>query len=95
MLRLREGATENAAAVRALLADLAERGLATDRSLLIVIDGAKALHKAAVEVFGAQRPDLSAAASTKNAMSTDALPERLRGSIRNAMRSELTQRARP
>src|SRR5271167_2729431 len=53
VLGLREGATENAAAVRALLADLAERGLATDRSLLIVIDGAKALHKAVVEVFGA------------------------------------------
>ena len=53
VLGLREGATENAAAVRALLADLAERGLATDRSLLIVIDGAKALRKAVVEVFGA------------------------------------------
>jgi hypothetical protein len=38
---------------RALLADLVERGLATDRSLLIVIDGAKALHKAVVEVLGA------------------------------------------
>src|SRR5580700_3070231 len=53
VLGLREGATENAAAVRALLADLAERGLVTDRSLLIVIDGAKALHKAVVDVFGA------------------------------------------
>jgi putative transposase len=42
-LGLREGATENTAAARALLADLVERGLATDRSLLIVIDGAKAL----------------------------------------------------
>jgi len=39
--------------VRALLADLVERGLATDRSLLIVIDGTKALLKAVVEVFGA------------------------------------------
>jgi putative transposase len=53
VLGLREGATENAAAVRALLADLVERGLDTDRSLLIVIDGAKARHKAVVEVFGA------------------------------------------
>jgi hypothetical protein len=33
VLGLREGATENAAAGRALLADLAERGLATGRSL--------------------------------------------------------------
>jgi len=46
VLGLREGATENAAAVRALLADLVERGLDTNGSLLIVIDGAKALHKA-------------------------------------------------
>src|SRR5882757_6786041 len=37
VLGLREGATENAAAVWALLADLVERGIATDRSLLIVI----------------------------------------------------------
>jgi transposase-like protein len=54
VLGLREGATENASAVRALLADLVERGLDTNRSLLIVIDGAKALHKAVVEVFGAR-----------------------------------------
>jgi hypothetical protein len=31
---------------------LVERGLDPDRSLLVVIDGAKALHKAVVEVFG-------------------------------------------
>ena len=35
VLGLREGATENASAVRALLADLVERGLDTNRSLLI------------------------------------------------------------
>jgi putative transposase len=52
VLGLREGATENAAAVRALLGELVERGLDPDRSLLVVIDGAKALHKAVVEVFG-------------------------------------------
>jgi hypothetical protein len=38
---LREGATENAAACKALLADLIERGLLTERTLLFVIDGAK------------------------------------------------------
>lgn len=46
VLGLREGATENAAACKALLADLIERGLTTERSLLFVIDGAKALRKA-------------------------------------------------
>jgi putative transposase len=54
VLGLREGATENAAAVRALLGELVERGLDPDRSLLVVIAGAKALHKAVVEVFGSQ-----------------------------------------
>ena len=32
--------------------DLVERGLAAERSLLVVIDRAKALHKAVVELFG-------------------------------------------
>jgi len=54
VLGLREGATENAAACKALLADLIERGLDPGHSLLVVIDGAKALHKAVVEVFGAR-----------------------------------------
>jgi putative transposase len=54
VLGLREGATENADAVRALLGELVERGLDPDRSLVVVIDGAKALHKAVVEVFGSQ-----------------------------------------
>jgi len=84
VLRLREGATENAAAVRALLADLAERGLATDRSLLIVIDGAKALRKAVVEVFGAHAL-IQRCREHKKRNVTDALPERLRASIRSAM----------
>ena len=77
-LGLREGATENTAAVRALLADLVERGLATDRSLLIVIDGAKALHKAVVEVFGAHAL-IQRCREHKRRNVTDALPERLRG----------------
>jgi putative transposase len=51
-LGLREGATENAAACKALLADLIERGLNPDRAMLVVIDGAKALRKAVLEVFG-------------------------------------------
>lgn len=46
------GATENSTVVRALLADLRERGLNTQAALLVVLDGAKALHKAVNEVFG-------------------------------------------
>src|ERR1700687_3674733 len=81
---LREGAPENAAAVRALLADLVERGLDTNRSLLIVIDGAKALHKAVVEVFGT-RALIQRCREHKKRNVTDALPERLRASVRSAM----------
>ena len=53
-LGLGEGATENAAACKALLADLIERGLDADRAILVVIDGGKALHKAVIETFGAR-----------------------------------------
>jgi len=84
VLGLREGATENAAAVRALLADLVERGLDPNRSLLIVIDGAKALHKAVVEVFGAHGL-IQRCREHKKRNVTDALPERLRAVVRSAM----------
>ena len=54
VLGLREGSTENTAVTRALLADLVERGLPTERSVLFVIDGAKALRRAIVDVYGEQ-----------------------------------------
>ena len=84
VLGLREGATENAAAVKALLADLVERGLDTNRSLLIVIDGGKALHKAVAEVFG-RRALIQRCREHKKRNVTEALPERLRASVRSAM----------
>jgi transposase-like protein len=52
VLGLWHGATENATLVRELLSDLRERGLNTEASMLVVIDGAKALHKGVKEVFG-------------------------------------------
>lgn len=51
-LGLWEGATENTTACRSLLANLQGRGLRTDRSLLVILDGALALHKALRMVFG-------------------------------------------
>ena len=47
-----EGATENAAVCQSFLANLQSRGLRTDRSLLVILDGALALHKAVRAVFG-------------------------------------------
>jgi putative transposase len=54
VLGLWEGATENAITVKGLLEDLVARGLPTDRRLLMVIDGSKALRKAIALVFGGQ-----------------------------------------
>jgi transposase-like protein len=52
VLGLRQGATENAAVCVALLEDLQARGLDTSRPMLLVLDGAKALHAAAKRVWG-------------------------------------------
>ena len=49
---LRLGDTENATVVKALLADLVDRGLDASGGLLVVIDGAKALASAVASVFG-------------------------------------------
>jgi len=46
VLGLREGATENAAVVSALLSDLVERGLDFSTPRLYILDGGKALHAA-------------------------------------------------
>jgi putative transposase len=48
-----DGDTENKTVVKALLADLVDRGLDATDGLLVVIDGAKALAAAVREVFGA------------------------------------------
>src|SRR5215203_5954855 len=50
-LALAEGATENATVVRDLLAGLRDRGLEATRPLLVVLDGAKALRRAVLDVF--------------------------------------------
>jgi putative transposase len=45
-LGLWDGSTENATVCQGLLANLQSRGLRTDRSLLVILDGSKALRKA-------------------------------------------------
>ena len=47
-----EGSTENAAVCQSLLSNLQSRGLRTDRSLLVLLDGSQALRKAVRETFG-------------------------------------------
>lgn len=52
VLGLRQGATENAIVVTALLEELAERGLEVSQPTLFVLDGAKALVAGVKRVFG-------------------------------------------
>jgi len=51
-LGLWDGSTENTAVCQSLLTDLQSRGLRTDRSILVILDGSKALHKAVTQTFG-------------------------------------------
>jgi transposase-like protein len=58
VLGMREGASENAAVVKALLEDLVERGLKPDpaRRRLFIIDGSKALRAGIDAVYGTDQP---------------------------------------
>ena len=52
ILGLAEGGSENSEVVKALLADLIERGLDATEPRLYILDGGKALHKAVKDVSG-------------------------------------------
>ena len=84
-LGLWDGSTENATVCRALLSDLQTRGLRTDRSLLVILDGSKALHKAVTQIFGTaawiQRCQVH---KTRNIL--EHLPERDRPWVRAPLR---------
>jgi transposase-like protein len=80
VLGLREGATENATACTALLADLQGRGMRTDRAIMVVIDGSKALAKAVRDVFG-DRALVQRCQVHKRRNVEDQLPERMKKTI--------------
>lgn len=85
VLGMREGATENATSCTELLSDLQARGLRTDRAILAVLDGSKALAKSVKAVFGARvRIQRCQAHKVRNVV--DQLPESMRTSVRQAMR---------
>lgn len=52
ILGLKQGDTENAQVVTGLLADVRERGIPTDRPMLFVLDGSKALAAGVKKVWG-------------------------------------------
>jgi transposase-like protein len=84
VLGLTEGATENSSACAALLSNLIERGLPVDRTILVVIDGSKALAKAVRDAFG-KRALIQRCQVHKRRNVLDKLPERLKRSISAAI----------
>jgi putative transposase len=84
VLGLHEGATENATACKGLLANLRQRGLRTDRSILVVIDGSTALRKAVRDVLG-KKGVVQRCQIHKRRNVVDYLPEGMRTRIDTAM----------
>jgi putative transposase len=83
-LSLVEGSTENATLVRDLLVGLRERGLDVTRPILACLDGAKALHRAVLDVFDA--PVIQRCQLHKIRNVRDKLPQRLRPGVERRMR---------
>jgi putative transposase len=84
-LALVEGSTENATLARELLVGLRERGLDVTRPLLCVLDGAKALRRAVLDVF--DHPVLARCQQHKIRNVRDRLPQRLGGPVERRMRT--------
>ena len=85
VLGLWEGATENKATCTALLEDLVARGLPTDRAILVVIDGGKALYRAVRSVLG-RRALIQRCQEHKKRNVLDALPQSKRGSVKRVLK---------
>lgn len=85
VLGLREGSTEKTQVVRAMLADLIDRGLDADRPMLWVIDGGKALRRAIIETFG-KSALIQRCQEHKRRNVREHLPEALHAGTSRAMR---------
>jgi transposase-like protein len=85
VLGLWEGSTEHSSVAKGLLRNLIERGLPTDRALLFVLDGSKALRKAIRDVFGGLAL-VHRCHIHKERNVLEHLPEAMRPSIRRGLR---------
>jgi transposase-like protein len=83
-LSLVEGSTESASLVSELIVGLRERGLDVTKSILVVIDGSKALRRAVLDVF--DRPVLGRCQLHKIRNVEDRLPEKMRSVVASRMR---------
>lgn len=90
VLGLWEGATENTTLAQALMTNLVERGLRSDRSLLVVLDGSPALRAAVIRTLGAvawiQRCQVHKLRNIR-----DYLPQGQRGWVLDAVRQAWRQ----
>ncbi|HYJ72468.1 MAG TPA: IS256 family transposase [Actinomycetota bacterium] len=84
-LALAEGATENATVVGDLLVGLRERGLKVTRPILVVIDGARALRRAVLDVF--DHPVIQRCQLHKLRNVTDRLPDAVASTVAKRMRA--------
>lgn len=85
ILGIREGSSEAARVVTALLSDLIERGLDAQRARLWVIDGGKALRRAITQTFGAAAI-IQRCQEHKRRNVLDHLPKTLHASVNRALR---------
>jgi putative transposase len=83
-LALVEGSTENTTLARELLTGLRERGLDVTRPTLFVVDGAKALRRAILDVF--DHPVIARCQQHKIRNVRDRLPQRLQSPVERRMR---------
>jgi transposase-like protein len=84
VLGLREGSTENSTVAKAMLSELIDRGLSTERPILFVIDGGKGLRKAITELF-APAAVVQRCQVHKRRNVLEHLPESMQPSVRRAM----------
>ena len=90
ILGLWEGATENAPVCKSLLMDLVDRGLSTDRGILVIIDGSKAFRSAIRDVLGKQAVvQRCQVHKLRNVL--DHLPERERGWVERKIKEAWRQ----
>ena len=86
VLGLREGATENATVVGALLSELVERGLDFSTPLLYILDGGKALH-AAVKRHAGEAGFIQRCQVHKKRNVIDHLPQQYKASVNRKLQN--------